>query len=85
MRLRFFPQGIDELSPLMFSFGMGWSVRHRIGCEHLCDYPIDLYLKGNRAQRFFTNARGGIRTRTAFAIRPSNVRVYQFHHPGMDK
>ena len=28
-------------------------------------------------------AEGGTRTRTGFPTRPSNVRVYQFHHFGM--
>ena len=31
------------------------------------------------------NARGGSRTRKPFGIRPSNVRVCQFHHPSAEK
>src|SRR5262249_50314306 len=30
----------------------------------------------------FRGGRGETWTRTGFPIRPSNVRVYQFHHPG---
>jgi len=32
-----------------------------------------------------SRARGGTRTRKPFGIRPSNVRVCQFHHPSVER
>ena len=54
---------------------------------------LDLF---RTSQRFCTNslrtdsiaencARGGTRTRKPFGIRPSNVRVCQFHHPSAER
>ena len=38
-----------------------------------------------RRQDQSDGAEGGTRTPTGFPIRPSNVRVYQFHHFGEDE
>src|SRR5213080_4307238 len=42
-------------------------------------------LPTRRLSQTKNRARGGTRTRKPFGIRPSNVRVYQFHHPSIQE